>query len=164
MKTVDRITKDFKTLLAGRRILEIACGDAAFSRAVSPFAEHVLAIDLSLERAVKHAPGKERKNIEFKEMDASRLDLDSGTFDVAVSFNALGHLEEILPACIREMCRVVRIEGHIIFLATWKMDKALFGKIRKMSALKDTSLKISETRNAAYHSSVWKKTKTVSSS
>jgi ubiquinone/menaquinone biosynthesis C-methylase UbiE len=74
----------------GRDVLEVGCGTGLVLQRVAQFARSAKGIDLS--------PGM----------------LEHESFDVAYSFKVLAHIPD-LPACLREMMRVVRPGGHLVF-------------------------------------------------
>lgn len=125
MRKVESVLQDLDNYFYGKKILEIACGDSDFSLNVSKYAKEVLATDISLERVKRRNLDVIPPNIEFKEMDATNLDIDNDTFDVCVCYNALGHLENQLRPVLIEMIRVTIQDGYLIFIATWKMDKKI---------------------------------------
>lgn len=158
MKIVERIVQDLKTYLDGKKVLEIACGNSDFSLTASKYAKEVLATDISLERIkrknLKILPG----NIHFKEMNAANLDIKENAFDVSVCYNALGHLKSILRSVLTEMFRVTSKDGYLMFIATWKIDIAIFDKLKNIiSEYSDITL-FSEVKNKKYNALIFKKT------
>lgn len=143
--------------MEGKKILEIACGDSEFSVNVLKYAKQVLATDISLERAKRRNLLGIAKNIEFKEMNATNLEVRDSSFDVTVCYNALGHLESILNSVISEMNRVTIKNGYLIFIVTWKIDKKIIYEI-KNTISKYKNLTISEdVDNNSYSALVIKK-------
>lgn len=124
MKIVEKIVKDLKKYFIEKNIIEIACGNADFSLTVSQYAKSVIGIDVSLERIEKRNI-KTPINVKFIKMDATKLKLNSDFYDVALIYNAISHLESNINNCISEMHRIVKKDGHLIFIATWKMDKKI---------------------------------------
>jgi demethylmenaquinone methyltransferase/2-methoxy-6-polyprenyl-1,4-benzoquinol methylase len=73
-------------LVAGRRVLEVACGTGYWTRFLATTAAHVLATDLNTETlAVARAKGLPAERVEFRQADAYALSADLGTFDAAVA-------------------------------------------------------------------------------
>ncbi|MFZ5354875.1 MAG: class I SAM-dependent methyltransferase [Bacillota bacterium] len=157
MKAIDNITKTLCAYLEGKNILEIACGDSDFSISASKYAEKVLATDISLDRFKCRGLNNISDNIEFLEMSADALDLEDGTFDAAVCYNALGHLIEIIPSVFKEMVRVVKTGGLIVFASTWKMDRILHQVIEDLVILYD-GLEVSVEEKSNYSILLIKKT------
>lgn len=98
------------------RVLDVACGAGAnfpFLRAAS----HVTAIDLSpgmLDIARRKA-GRLGLLVDLRVMDAQRLDLADGSFDVVVSALSTCTFPDPVAA-LREMGRVVKPGGRILLL------------------------------------------------
>lgn len=158
MRKIGRIIEDLKDCFLEKRVLEIACGDADFSLAVSKYANSVLGIDISLARVARRNSGEMPDNVRFQEMDATRLDFETGLFDAVVSYNAMGHLADVLEDCISEMIRVLKRGGCLVFIATWKMDRKLIPDIKDLIAITRTIRNSIEIKNKTYYALIWKKT------
>lgn len=133
MRNIDKFLFDFKTYFEDKLVLEIACGDSDFSLSVAKYASSVFATDKSLERINKRNIPAIPSNVKFEEMDAKNLAYSDNYFDVTVCYNALGHLEEILPEVICEMIRVTRYNGYIMFCTSWKADKIVLESLLSMT-------------------------------
>jgi demethylmenaquinone methyltransferase/2-methoxy-6-polyprenyl-1,4-benzoquinol methylase len=73
-------------LVAGRRVLEVACGTGYWTRFLATRAESVVATDLNLETlAVARTKDLPSAQVEFRQADAHALPADLGTFDAAVA-------------------------------------------------------------------------------
>ncbi len=125
MKVSDQIAKAMEKYFCDKEVLEIACGNADFSISASAYAKEVIATDLSLERVYRKGAMDIPRNIRFLEMDAASLTFKENSFDAVVCYNALGHLHEVIQPVLKEMTRVVKTEGVLLFIATWKMDRAI---------------------------------------
>lgn len=80
-------------LVAGKRVLDLACGEGYGSALLARKASHVVGVDYE-EQAVAHARKVYRaENLEYRQGDATRLDWDSEPFDVVVSFETIEHVE-----------------------------------------------------------------------
>nr|WP_276575911.1 class I SAM-dependent methyltransferase [Oceanirhabdus seepicola] len=123
---------DLEAYLNDKKVLEIACGDSEFSLSASKYAKQILATDISLERFKRKNLKEIPQNIEFKEMDATDLILDNGTFDISICYNALGHLESVLNSVLMEMSRVTKENGYLLFIVSWKMDKRILLDLKEM--------------------------------
>jgi ubiquinone/menaquinone biosynthesis C-methylase UbiE len=91
-------------------LLDVGCGTGLILERVTRFARHARGVDLSpgmLDRA-------RARGLDVSEADAATLPFDDATFDVAYSFKVLSHVGD-LRACLREMARVVRPGGHLVF-------------------------------------------------
>ena len=102
----------------GQRVLDVACGDGepalTLARAVAP-AGKVVAVDLSermigvaAERAVEQGV----KNVDFRVMDAEKLDLPDASFDLVTCRFGLQIVTDP-DAAIREMFRVLKPGGRL---------------------------------------------------
>jgi len=104
----------------GAQVLDVATGTGrvafAAARAVGPKGR-IVGIDLSegmLARARRRARGLP---VEFRLMDAEKLEFEDATFDVVLCGFAVWFLPDILRG-MREMRRVVRPGGRLAF-STW---------------------------------------------
>ncbi len=89
MKKTDALVQLLLPDIAGKTILEAACGSGDFSLSASAYAEQVFCIDLvdsRLDGRIK------RENIRFAIMDASRMRYPDGMFDAVFVYNALSHI------------------------------------------------------------------------
>jgi ubiquinone/menaquinone biosynthesis C-methylase UbiE len=113
-------------LAPGQAVLDLCCGAGASAlpaaRAVGP-AGSVLALDLTepllalaRQRAAKLGLG----NATFRTGDATRTDLESGTFDAVVCVFGVFFATD-MPAFVREMWRLVRAGGTLA-ITTWGPD------------------------------------------
>jgi len=73
-------------LVAGRRVLEVACGTGYWTRFLAMRAERVVATDFNEETlAVARSKGLPAPAVEFRQADAYALPDELGTFDAAVA-------------------------------------------------------------------------------
>ncbi|WP_191621355.1 class I SAM-dependent methyltransferase [Marinihelvus fidelis] len=81
-------------LVAGKRVLDAACGEGYGSALLARSAASVTGVDVS-EDAVAHARGRygDTANLSFEVADCTRLPFAEQSFDVIVSFETLEHLE-----------------------------------------------------------------------
>ncbi len=96
------------------RALDAGTGTGALAFALAPFVGEVLAVDLSpelLEEARRRADPF--PNVTFVEGDATRLDADSGTFDLAGCARTLHHVHRP-ELVIAELERVTRPGGAVL--------------------------------------------------
>lgn len=133
MKTAQKVVRPLRPFLDGKAVLEVACGDSSFSAAAAKYAANVLASDISLERAQRIGLEKFPKNVRFRQADAAALNFPTGTFDTVVCYNALGHLQTVLPAVLAEMTRTAAPGGYLIFAATWEMDFSLLNEVQALA-------------------------------
>jgi ubiquinone/menaquinone biosynthesis C-methylase UbiE len=91
-------------------VLEVGCGTGLVLQRVATFARTAKGIDLS-PGMLAHARAR---GLEVQEGSATDLPFPDASFDVAYSFKVLAHIPD-LGACLREMLRVIRPGGHIVF-------------------------------------------------
>lgn len=89
-----------RSLCAGKRVLDAACGEGYGSNLLAQVAGEVVGVDLSTQ-AITHARQRygTQANLHFEVADATQLPALGGKFDVIVSFETLEHLhaqEELL--------------------------------------------------------------------
>jgi len=98
------------------RALDAGTGTGALAFALSPHVAEVLALDQEtalLEEARQRAAPF--PNVTFAEGDITRLDLTSGTFDLAGCARTLHHVRRPELA-ISELARVTRFGGHVLVI------------------------------------------------
>src|SRR3989338_10900247 len=116
---VPRMIEMVKETGAGKRILDLGCGDGYSSRPMREFAESVTGIDYSVEllkRAKAMEAGKGRR-IEYVHGDVRKIPFEDGNFDIATGFfitNNFGQKE--LHQVYGEAGRVLAKNGRIYFL------------------------------------------------
>ena len=101
-------------LVAGKAILDVACGEGYGSALMSRHAAQVVGVDISAE-AIAHAGGTyaDRRNLKLIEASCTRLPLEAASFDVVVSFETIEHIHE-QAAFLDEVKRVLKPEGVLI--------------------------------------------------
>jgi SAM-dependent methyltransferase len=104
----------FVQLRGDERVLDSGTGTGAFAFAVAPLVREVVAVDIVPELLEEgRRRGAEFPNVRFVEGDATRLDLEPGSFDLAGSMRTLHHVArpELVMA---ELTRVTRPGGHVL--------------------------------------------------
>ncbi|MEE9386176.1 MAG: class I SAM-dependent methyltransferase [Nannocystaceae bacterium] len=99
-----------KRVAVGKTVLEVGCGTGLILERVCGFASEARGIDVSpgmLEKA-------RERGLEVGEGSATALPFKDASFDVAYSFKVLAHVPDFGLA-LREMARVVRPGGHMVF-------------------------------------------------
>jgi 2-polyprenyl-3-methyl-5-hydroxy-6-metoxy-1,4-benzoquinol methylase len=100
-------------LVAGKKVLDCACGEGYGSAALASVAASVIGIDLS-DTAIAHARAKySRANLMFQSGNAAALDLESESFDVIVSFETLEHLSE-QEQMLEGFARLLKPDGILL--------------------------------------------------
>jgi SAM-dependent methyltransferase len=106
---IDRMTRAIDEIadLRGKRIVDIACGDGAFTNLLRDpgGAVHVRGIDFAAEAVAVARQQPANTSIEFDVGDASRLPYEDDQFDVAQLRAVIHHFERPREA-IREALRV----------------------------------------------------------
>lgn len=104
----------FGELRGDERVLDAGTGTGALAFAISPLVREVVAVDLVPEML---AEGRRRAsafpNVTFLEGDLTRMELPSGSFDLAASVRTLHHVARPELA-VAELVRVTRPGGRIL--------------------------------------------------
>ena len=95
--------------IEGQEVLEVGCGTGLILQRIAKSARRAVGVDLS-PGMLEHA---RRRGLEVHEANATELPFEDATFDVAVSFKVLAHVQDISDA-MAEMARVVRPGGRVI--------------------------------------------------
>jgi SAM-dependent methyltransferase len=100
-------------LLAGRDVVDAACGEGYGSYLLSQRAQSVVGIDLS-EQSIEHARRRYGAgNLSFQCANCLELPLDDASVDAVVSFETLEHLAEH-DQLLEEFKRVLRPDGCLV--------------------------------------------------
>jgi len=111
-----------RPLVAGRQVLDAACGEGYGSALLAATAASVTGVDLSGE-SIDHARNRYRAdNLEFQVADCLALPFPDDNFDCVVSYETLEHLSDH-DELLREFRRVLRPDG---FLVLSSPDKAVY--------------------------------------
>lgn len=117
---------------SGERLLEVGVG-TGINACLYPRDCAVTGIDLSapmLEKARERFARKGIRNVRLQEMDAAKLTFADDTFDLVYA----PYLISVVPdpvAVVREMCRVCRPGGRIIFLNHFRSENRLLAWIER---------------------------------
>ena len=98
-------------LVAGREVLDVACGEGYGSALLARRAARVVGADLA-PSAIAHARSRYAadRNLEFREADCAALPFADASFDVVVSFETIEHIAA-QEAFLDEVRRVLRPDG-----------------------------------------------------
>jgi ubiquinone/menaquinone biosynthesis C-methylase UbiE len=109
-------------LVAGKRVLDVACGEGYGSALLSRVASTVSGVDISNE-AITHATAKylTQKNLNFIEASCTQLPFADHSFDVVVSFETIEHITEH-DAFLDEIKRVLTVDGLLIISSPNKAE------------------------------------------
>ncbi|MFH0790334.1 MAG: class I SAM-dependent methyltransferase [Candidatus Omnitrophota bacterium] len=110
---------------AGKKILEVGCGDGYGCAYLACAADKVVGLDYEKD-VVSAAQAKYKApNLSFVCMDAARLQFEDGAFDVVCSFQVIEHiLEDRLPRYLSEIKRVLKTGGKF-YLSTLNLEHAM---------------------------------------
>jgi SAM-dependent methyltransferase len=101
-------------LVAGREVLDIACGEGYGSALIARHAARVTGADIA-PAAIAHARAcyAAQPNLDFREADCAALPFADASFDVVVSFETLEHIAA-QEAFLDEVRRVLRPDGFVV--------------------------------------------------
>lgn len=100
---------------SARHVLDVGCGPGFFSVLLARLGYEVTAVDYTenmLAEARKNA-AHYGVDIDFRRMDAQKLDFEDGIFDLVISRNVLWNLEQPEQA-YREWLRVLKPNGTVM--------------------------------------------------
>jgi len=109
-------------LVAGREVLDVACGEGYGSALLARSARHVTGVDVA-----SHVIARAREsyasqpNVEFREADCTALPFAEGSFDAVVSFETIEHVAA-QEAFLDEVRRVLRSDGLFILSCPNKVE------------------------------------------
>ena len=104
-----------RRFVAGRRTLDVACGEGYGSALLAGVAASVVGVDVAAD-VVAHASRRyrDRANLRFEAGSAAKLPLADGSVDAVVSFETIEHLpREDQPRMIAEIARVLTDDGML---------------------------------------------------
>lgn len=107
---------------AGKRVLDIACGEGYGSALLARSAAHVTGVDVS-DEAVEHARRAYAGlgNVEFRAGSCTRIPLPDGSVDLVVSFETVEHIAE-QEAFLDEVARVLAPDGVLLLSCPNKLE------------------------------------------
>ncbi len=111
-------------LVAGRDVLDIACGEGYGSALLARSAARVIGADIA-PGAIAHARARyaSRANLEFREADCAALPFPTASFDIVVSFETIEHVAA-QDAFLDEVRRVLRDDGLFVLSSPNKIEYA----------------------------------------
>src|SRR5260221_1921064 len=103
-----------RRFVAGKRVLDVACGEGYGSALLAREAAHVTGVDLS-QPAIDHAQRTygARENIEFACAPCTHVPLADASVDVVGSFETIQHLSQ-QAEFVDEIARVLRPDGLLV--------------------------------------------------
>jgi SAM-dependent methyltransferase len=115
-KTVDLITGKLRRLgdFRGDRLLDVGCGDGAFTRILGAGFREVHGIDVQETYLERFRDGvKDDNRYAIANMSASAMTFPDAHFDTIVTIETLEHVPDLAGAA-REICRVLRPGGELL--------------------------------------------------
>ena len=111
-------------LVAGREVLDVACGEGYGSALLARSAARVTGADIAPD-AISHARARyaSQANLEFREADCAALPFADASFDVVVSFETIEHVAA-QDAFLDEVRRVLRGNGLFVLSSPNKLEYA----------------------------------------
>jgi SAM-dependent methyltransferase len=108
--------------VAGKRVLDVACGEGYGAALLARSAAHVTGVDLSGE-AIAHARGAyaDLGNVEFLSASCTQIPIAQASIDVAVSFETIEHIAG-QGAFLDELARVLKPGGVLILSCPNKLE------------------------------------------
>ncbi len=139
---VDQVEKDLIFELMGKidgRALELGCGTGNLSLDLASRGFELTAIDRSKEMLAlaKDKGLREGLDIDYREMDAEKLDFEDESFDLVISLTAFEFFKD-QKAAFEEMKRVLRPGGSLI-IGTINRESD-WGDLYAMEAIKEDSI------------------------
>lgn len=113
-------TQELLGPVAGRAVLDVACGNGVSARRLAALGARVVALDFSAEmiRWARQRSQNEAHNIDYRVADATDpsqlLGLGPGRFDAAVCNMALFDMDPIAPL-LSSLARLLKPEGRFVF-------------------------------------------------
>lgn len=101
------------TLVKGKTVLEVACGEGYGTRFLAQQAASVTGIDIDASTVKKATATYKKENLIFKAGSATQIPEREACFDVAVSFETLEHIADH-HAMLREIKRVLKQDGFFL--------------------------------------------------
>lgn len=122
--------------LAGRRVLDVGCGDGTYALAAAGRGAAVTCLDASpaMLAAARQRARREDATLQTVQADAGALPFADGTFDVVTAVTVLCFVEDA-PRTVREMARVLAPGGRLVLgelnrwsaWAAWRRVRAWLG-------------------------------------
>jgi len=106
---------------AGKKVLDIACGEGYGSNLIADVAASVIGVDIS-RKTIKHAKTHYHKpNLKFMQGSCADIPLKKNSVDLVVSFETIEHHDQH-EEMMREIRRVLKSDGILIISSPDKKE------------------------------------------
>jgi ubiquinone/menaquinone biosynthesis C-methylase UbiE len=103
--------------LAGRRVLDVGCGDGGLTRAMARAGAVATGIDISETRLADARKAEPVPGADYREGRGEKLPFPDASVDAVLYHNALHHVPvELQAAALIEAARVVKPGGHVLII------------------------------------------------
>ena len=131
------------TGVAGKRVLDVGCGDGALSYLLAKEGAIVSGID-NQEIAIRFAKGKAKgMNIDFRMGSAYELPWGDSNFDAVVSSDVIEHLQDT-TRYLEEIQRVTKVGGAVVISTPIRFTEEPLDKMHVVEWFPDEFKKIIE--------------------
>jgi ubiquinone/menaquinone biosynthesis C-methylase UbiE len=104
-----------RRFVAGRRVLDVACGEGYGAALLAEVGASVTGIDIDVDTIARASQTYARKNLRFTVGSAAALPLPDASVDAVVSFETIEHLPAAeQPRMLAEFARVLAPDGIVI--------------------------------------------------
>lgn len=111
---VHRYKEAIKHIKASDRILDLACGNGYGSSLLANSTENIVVGGDIDSNSIKECTSRfKRKNLEFNQMDGTKIDYEDDYFDVVISFETIEHTKDYFNM-LGEFKRVLKKDGLLI--------------------------------------------------
>ncbi len=103
--------------LAGKRVLDVGCGDGGLTRAMARAGAVVTGIDISETRLAEARAKEAVPGADYREGRGEKLPFPDASVDAVLYHNALHHVPvELQSAALVEAARVLKPGGHVLII------------------------------------------------
>ena len=139
--------------VAGRRVLDVACGEGYGSDLLAQVAGTVLGIDIDGQTVLRAAARYRRPNLNFMAANATFMPIEHASIDVVTSFETIEHIED-QAGFWREVKRVLSPHGLLIISSpnreTYRAERSSDNKFHARE-LSEDELEAGLSQWFAYH-------------
>lgn len=114
----------------GEKILDVGCGEGYLSEKIASYGAITTGIDISHTAIARAKIRTKGKNLEFRELDAAKLDYPDASFDKIVSFCAIEHFTDD-EKVLSHLARMLKPGGRLLLSADSLSNPGLTDKERQ---------------------------------